>query len=347
MKRIAVAMSGGVDSSVAALLLQEQGYEVTGVFINVNTPLVPCTAEKDRHDAFRACAALQIPCIEYDASEGYLQKVLTPFLNAYREGETPNPDVWCNTAVKFGVVYEFLKEKGYQRIATGHYAQLKQNNGTPQLCRARDREKDQTYFLYALPEETLKAIQFPVGGMKKEEVRRRAKRAHLPAAEKKDSTGLCFLGDIALKEFLEEQIGKKEGEVVDLASGEVIGVHDGFWFYTIGQRHGFTITGTAATPHKVVGKDTKTNTLFTAPCTNETPQGERTITIKEVVLREKKTENLCAQYRHRGECVPATLTETKEGTATVELEQPVLVAKGQALVLYTEQGICIGGGVVC
>ena len=348
MKQVAVALSGGVDSSVSAALLKERGYSVVGFFISVRTPFTQCVSEEDRIDAMRACAALQIPFLEYAASEVYTKEVLEPFVQAYRNGETPNPDVWCNSAVKFSAAFRFLKEQGLSCMATGHYAQIRELDGRHVLFRSVDEQKDQTYFLYTLPSEILSTLLFPVGAMRKEEVRAHARRLHLPAAEKRDSTGLCFLGDISLRRFLEEQIGIQKGQVVD-ERGVVLGEHDGVWFFTIGQRHGFTITDKKRGPYVVVRKDRATNTLTVAfPASAPENVGSTSVLLREVVLRRARSSlpPLFARYRHRGALFPVSVAVEKN-TMRVVAHSPQAIAAGQSVVLYTEEGECVGGGVVC
>ncbi len=345
-RKIAVAVSGGVDSSVAAHVLKEQGCDVHGVFIAIRNPAhIPCTHEQDRQDAMRACAALRIPFAEYDATETYRKQVIEPFVEAYRRGETPNPDILCNTYIKFGVLWEYLKDRGYDTVATGHYARVRERNSRVQLCRANDEEKDQTYFIHAIAQEALDAALFPIGERTKTQVRAMARKANLPAADKKDSTGLCFLGDVSMQDFLSAYIEPKKGEVVLAGSGENIGEHDGAAFYTLGQRHGFTVTAKERGPYIVTGKDVHANTLFVARKDAEA-QGTTVFTIVDTVFRERPDGAFLARHRHRGALYPVSARAEKGDEATVTYETLVTVAPGQSIVLYTEDGVCIGGGAV-
>jgi tRNA-specific 2-thiouridylase len=238
--KVALGMSGGVDSSLCAHLLVEQGYDVTGVYLECwRAP--GCRTDADRKDALTVALSLGIPFKVLDFKETYREKVVEDFFAEYEAGRTPNPDVLCNKEIKFGLFYDWAMEKGFEYIATGHYAQIAElPDGTATLTIPADTHKDQTYFLYLLKQEQLAHIIFPLAQMTKQEVREEAKRRSLPVADKKDSVGICFIGNINVHEFLRERLGENPGEVVDTA-GRVIGTHQGLWFYTIGQRHGFTL----------------------------------------------------------------------------------------------------------
>ena len=341
-------MSGGVDSSVAAYELLRDGYPVSGVFITIwNPPHIPCTAGEDRQDAMRACAALEIPFVEYDATEVYRKRVIEPFVEAYRRGETPNPDVLCNRFVKFDAVSSFVREKGFAHIATGHYAQAREVDGVRRLYRSVDSEKDQTYFIYTLSQEILDCVLFPVGAYTKQQVRAIARDAGLPAAEKKDSVGLCFLGAVSMRDFLSAYIEPKAGAVCLSESKENIGTHSGAWFYTIGQRHGFTITDSAQGPYVVVGKDIEKNMLFVQKGAAARAPGSRQFTLEDAVFRRPPAdgEHLAARCRHRGDLYPVSLT-VRGSSAVVVFTEEQTVAKGQSVVVYGDDGECLGGGVV-
>ena len=345
-EKIGVLLSGGVDSSVAAHTLLQAGREVCGIFITIWNPShIPCTAKKDRQDAMRACAALGIPFLEYNATEVYHKKVIEPFVEAYRRGETPNPDVLCNQFVKFDAVFDFAQKKGFVRIATGHYAIVREADGVCRLYQSADKEKDQTYFIYTITQEVLNRTLFPIGGYTKQRVRSIAGDAGLPAAQKKDSVGLCFLGDVSMKEFLSEYINPKEGVVRHQTDGSVIGTHDGAWFYTLGQRHGFTVAKPEKGPYIVVGKDVTKNILFVRQ-EGDAISGRRQYALSDVVFRRlpKDGELLAARYRHRGKMCPASLS-VRDNDAEIVFEEPQHIAAGQSVVVY-EGRECLGGGVV-
>ena len=345
-KRVGVLMSGGVDSSVAAHVLLQDGYAVSGVFITIWNPShIPCTVAADRQDAMRACATLGIPFIEYDATAVYQEKVIKPFVEAYRQGETPNPDVLCNQFIKFDVVFDFVREKGFDNIATGHYAQVREIDGIRRLCRSVDEDKDQTYFIYTISQEVLNQTMFPVGGCTKKQVRAIAEDVGLPAAQKKDSVGLCFLGDVSMRDFLSVYIEPKEGEVRHHESEESIGTHSGAWFYTPGQRHGFTITKTGKCPYVVVSKDVAKNIIYVRRSGSDT-DGSCQHILNNLMFRQipKDEEALVARYRHRGGLYPISFV-ARGDSVEIAFKEPQQIAVGQSVVVY-EGKECLGGGVV-
>ncbi|HRH26935.1 MAG TPA: tRNA 2-thiouridine(34) synthase MnmA, partial [Parcubacteria group bacterium] len=265
-KKVFVGVSGGVDSSVSLALLKKAGYDVTGVFLKVWYPdFMPCNWKEERLSAMRVCATLNVPFITLDCEREYKQEVVDYMIREYREGRVPNPDIFCNKYVKFGVFLDKAKELGADYIATGHYAQNIEKNGVFYLTESVDKEKDQSYFLYTLNQEQLKHTLFPVGGLIKPEVRRLAQEFGLPTATKKDSQGLCFMGNIDIKEFLNHYIEVKKGDVLN-TEGKVIGFHEGSQFLTIGQRHGFTITEKSPEDPRffVIKKDLEKNTITVA-----------------------------------------------------------------------------------
>ena len=258
-QKIFVGVSGGVDSSVVAHLLKKEGHEVHGVFVKTWSPeWMPCTWLAEKRDAMRVCAALDIPFHFLDAEQVYKDGVADYMIAEYKMGRTPNPDVLCNRVIKFGALWDYAKAHGADVVATGHYARVENNR----LVKGIDTAKDQSYFLWMLTKEELGHVRFPIGHLDKGEVRRIAERADLFTAVKKDSQGICFLGDVDMREFLSHYIEMKQGDVVD-ERGEVIGTHDGVWFYTLGERHGFTIstTTTHTTPYYVIAKNIQENQL--------------------------------------------------------------------------------------
>lgn len=347
-KTVFVGLSGGVDSSVAALRLKNQGYNVVGVFIKVWHPdWLVCNWEQERLDAMRVAAKLGIPFLTCDAEAAYRDEVAHYFIESYRAGRTPNPDVMCNKSVKFGAFLQFAKDNGADFVATGHYAR----KGKPEeLLRGIDTNKDQSYFLWSLSREQLAQILFPVGDTVKNTIRDEAARAGLPTATKKDSQGVCFLGHIDIKEFLSHYIDLTPGDVLD-TTGTVIGTHDGAFIYTLGQRHGFTVTTktTDEAPWYVVGKDVSSNTI-TVDHTPKTHDANSAITLEAVVWRDTTPailgRTLTAQFRYRQTPIGITITSVGEGTLTItpnnSIEEP---ARGQSCVLYDGER-CLGGGMI-
>lgn len=289
-KTVFVGLSGGVDSAVSAAMLKKTGHEVVGVFMKTWHPdFLECNEEEERHDAMRVAAHLDIPFLTFDLEGVYKKEVADYMIREYKIGRTPNPDVMCNKEVKFGAFLQKALAMGADYVATGHYAQAKEENtfvnglagvGDPEnrgpeqknfplkLLKGKDPFKDQSYFLWTLKQEQLNKILFPVGHFKKSEVRQLAKKFNLPVAEKKDSQGICFLGAVDLKEFLKHYIKPRKGKVVLAPSagnskGKEIGYHDGVVFHTLGERHGFTVTKKSSNdqPYYVIGKDVKKNIL--------------------------------------------------------------------------------------
>ncbi len=338
-KTVFVGMSGGVDSSVSAALLQQQGYTVVGVFIKTWHPdFIKCNEEEERRDAMRVATYLDIPFLTFDFEDVYKKEVADYMIAEYKGGRTPNPDVMCNKHVKFGAFLKKALEMGADYVATGHYAKNKkkmlsrssnsnlgavnqsnrayraESTSFYSLEKANDPSKDQAYFLWTLKQVQLSKILFPVGHLNKTEVRKLALKFKLPTAEKKDSQGICFLGAVDLKDFLKHYIKEKKGRVLN-ERGEEIGFHNGAVFHTLGERHGFTITKKNPNDgaYYVVGKDVKKNILYVSqnisPCQGEVSKGRRGL--GEVILGLKDTnwiseipkenKNYTAQIRYHGE----------------------------------------------
>ena len=239
-KKVFVGLSGGVDSAVSAALLVRAGYDVTGVFIRIVLPGYPCPAVTDRQDAMRVAAHLKIPFRDIDLSKQYEERVFKHTLEEYARGRTPNPDVLCNREIKFGLFFEYAMREGATYVATGHYARTKQEDGHTLLYTGNDTAKDQSYFLWMVPETQLAKTLFPVGALQKSQVRALALKFGLPNATRKDSQGLCFLGAIAMDTMLTRELHPLPGDVVS-EDGHVIGCHNGALLYTLGQRHGFIV----------------------------------------------------------------------------------------------------------
>jgi tRNA-specific 2-thiouridylase len=343
-----VGLSGGVDSAVAALRLKKQGYAVVGVFIKVWHPeFMVCNWEQERLDAMRVAAHLELPFLTCDAEEAYRDQVARYFIDEYAAGRTPNPDVMCNQQIKFGAFIDFAKTHGADFIATGHYAQ-RIDTPPPELHRGVDSAKDQTYFLWSLSQAQLNYALFPVGNTPKSAIRREARKASLPVADKHDSQGICFLGHINIPEFLSHYVPLHPGHVLN-ESGETIGTHQGALVYTYGQRHGFTVTTTdqARTPLYVIEKDTATNTITVA---TQPPmmQPKDTVVLRNVVLRSAvhAGDNLLAQFRYRQTPIPIKVVAISPTSITIKLSTTTAKASpGQSCVMYRDS-LCIGGGVV-
>ncbi len=345
-KRVFVGVSGGVDSSVAALLLKLYGYDVTGVFIRTWQPdWIECTWRDERRDAMRVCAYINIPFIELNLEHEYKTGVADYMIAEYRKGRTPNPDVMCNREVKFGGFLRYAMEHKADYIATGHYAQ----NNNNQLIKGNDIAKDQCYFLWTLTNEQLSHSLFPVGHLPKKYVRLLAKLFGLPTAVKKDSQGICFIGDIDMKEFLKHYIEEAPGDVIN-EKGEVIGTHDGVLFYTLGERHGFHITkkGTDDKPYYVVGKNIEHNQLIVSEKQEQFSQNiTQSILLRDIVFRviidDKKIYQ--AQIRYHGEFKNCQLIRNDNEYSVIFNETDHTIAPGQSIVFY-DGNVCIGGGIV-
>jgi tRNA-specific 2-thiouridylase len=352
MKTVFVGLSGGVDSSVAALRLKNQGYNVIGVFIKVWHPdWLVCNWEQERLDAMRVAAHLGIPFLTCDAEAAYRDEVATYFIESYKAGLTPNPDVLCNEKVKFGAFLRFALEQGADFVATGHYAQNGSGDeGETELWRGIDTSKDQSYFLWSLSREQLSRVLFPVGDTNKIDLRKEAEAALLPTAQKKDSQGVCFLGHIDIPEFLSHYIDLVPGDVLDSA-GNVVGEHQGAFVYTLGQRHGYTLHHTTpdSKPQYVIAKDTTNNTITVGDKAPSMSPGN-TVTLTRVVWRDTTAPTVGqvveAQFRYRQTPFSLMITDTSKDTLTLATTTTIEHgARGQSCVLY-EGGRCIGGGMM-
>lgn len=349
-----VGLSGGVDSSVAALRLLREGYEVVGVFIKVWHPdFLVCNWEEERVDAMRVAAFLDIPFLTCDSEVEYRDEVANYFIKEYEKGRTPNPDVMCNRHVKFGSFMKFAKERGADFIATGHYVQkIEEGDGKNKkvnLYRGEDENKDQSYFLWTLSKEQLDFSLFPVGNSDKEKIRQEAKEAGLPTAVKKDSQGICFLGHVDIPEFISHYVDLKEGEVLN-DEGEIIGSHKGAIVYTIGQRHGFLINekNNQKGVHYVIAKDIEKNTI-TVSTERILLEKQAKLILNEIVLREeiKEGEKILAvgRYRQKPFLVKVEKVSSEEIVLNIETEQNEMLALGQSCVLY-RGNLCLGGGII-
>ncbi len=349
---VAVGLSGGVDSAVSAYLLKQQGYEVVGVYLKCWDEGPECQARQDRKDALRVAMKLEIPVKVLDFEKEYRERVIDRFYEAYKKGFTPNPDVWCNSEIKFGLFLDWAKSEGFDKIGTGHYAKKGETDGGYKLLRPKDKSKDQTYFLYQLNQEQLKSALFPLGEKEKSWVREKAGEIDLPVADKKDSQGICFVGDVDVQEFLRRRLEEEKGEVVN-SKGERIGVHQGVWFYTIGQRGGWQIDREFQQNYQgempvfyVVDKDIESNKLIVG---EREELGTTNFKVSDLSwIRELNDElsddDLKVRIRNLGELVDCSVSVADELAVEVEDELEG-VACGQAAVFYLNDE-CLGGGVI-
>lgn len=343
MPTVYVGMSGGVDSSVTAALLKQQGYTVVGVYMknwSQDLPGFTCPWKEDYQDAKRVAVQLGIPFKLYDFETEYRQKVVDYMVSEYQAGRTPNPDIMCNQEVKFKLFLETALADGADMIATGHYATVKDGK----LLMAADKLKDQTYFLYRVTEAALAKTLFPLGTMTKPEVRKLAAEHNLVTASKKESMGICFVGKVGIKEFLLNELGPQQpGNIVD-SHGTTVGRHDGAIFYTIGQRHGLDVGG--GLPYYVTGKDMAKNEVYVTNDLNDGRLWKRSCGLTSVHwigAVPKTTQGVNVRTRHRGELTEATYDpKTQHLTFKTEIRG---LSPGQSAVFYRD-GICLGGGII-
>lgn len=351
--RVVVGMSGGVDSSVAALRLKQQGYDVIGVFMknwDDTDEFGVCTADVDFEDVRRVCDQIGIPYYTVNFEQEYQDKVFSYFLDEYKKGRTPNPDVLCNKEIKFKAFLERALALGADYMATGHYARIREKDGVFELLKGVDSNKDQSYFLCQLNQYQLSRTMFPLGDLEKREVRQLALDAGLSTAKKKDSTGICFIGERNIKDFLSEYLPAQPGEMRTL-SGEYKGEHDGLMYYTLGQRHGLGIGGSGSgEPWFVVGKNLKDNTLYVAQGGDHPALYSHGLYASDVhwISGEAPGTTLpcTAKFRYRQRDQKVTVYVTAEGTCQVAFAKPQrAVTPGQAVVFY-DGDICLGGGTI-
>lgn len=352
MKTVVVGMSGGVDSSVAAYLLKKQGYNVIGLFMlnwEENDSQGACNADGDFSDVARVCNTLDIPYYSVNFAKEYQERVFSYFLSEYEAGRTPNPDVLCNREIKFGPFREFAKSLGADYIATGHYCGIEHTaDGRHLLKKAADGGKDQTYFLNQVREEQLADVLFPLQDLQKPEVRKIAEKNRLPTAGKKDSTGICFIGERNFRKFLQNYLPAKSGKILTL-TGEEVGEHIGLMYYTIGQRKGLDLGGKQGEEGRwfVVKKDLKNNVLFVSHG-DETPLYSRSCLVKNlnwIGNIPPQTCNLTAKFRYRQPEQQVKLILEKDCARVEFKEKQRAVTEGQYAVFY-DGDYCLGGGVI-
>ncbi|MFD2618208.1 tRNA 2-thiouridine(34) synthase MnmA [Terrilactibacillus laevilacticus] len=349
--RVIVGMSGGVDSSVTALLLKQQGYDVVGIFMknwDDTDENGVCTATEDYEDVAKVASQLDIPYYSVNFEKEYWDKVFTYFLDEYKAGRTPNPDVMCNKEIKFKAFLDHAMNLGADYVATGHYARVERTENGVNMLRGIDRNKDQTYFLNQLTQKQLSKTLFPLGGLTKPEVREIAREHHLATAGKKDSTGICFIGERNFKEFLSQYLPAQKGEIRTV-DGEYKGMHDGLMYYTNGQRQGLGIGGPGG-PWFVSGKDLKNNILYVAEGIDHPSLKSEGLLAEQMnwingIPKEKELK-CTAKFRYRQEDHPVRVIMTSDTEVKVIFDQPEwAITPGQAVVFYDGEK-CLGGGTI-
>lgn len=362
-KKVLLGLSGGVDSAVAAYLLKEQGYDVTCAFMRnwdsytnndiLGNPTIEddvCPQEQDYADAKAVADALELPLHRVDFVKEYWDNVFTYFLDEYKKGRTPNPDILCNKYIKFDAFMKYAQELGFDTVATGHYAQVVHGEEESQLLRGADNNKDQTYFLCQISKDALRHALFPIGQMEKHEVREIADRMHLDSvSKKKDSTGICFIGERNFKEFLQNYLPSKDGDIVDIETLDKVGEHIGVLYYTIGQRKGLGIGGNRG-PWFVVGKDVEKNILYVTNGDESDWLFTDSCLVSGVnwlgVERPLEDYVCTAKFRYRQPDNDVVLRFIDDTTVYVRYEQGVSsVTSGQEAVFYQGE-VCLGGGVI-
>ena len=354
MKKVIIGISGGVDSAVAAYLLKKEGYDVEGLFmrnwdsslnndINGNPTLNNdiCSQEEDYNDAVKICKKLGIKLHRIDFVKEYWDYVFTYFLDELKKGRTPNPDIMCNKYIKFDMFKKEAEKLGADYIATGHYAKEKDGK----LLRAKDKNKDQTYFLSQVSKKQLENVLFPIGDYLKPEIRKIAREQDLIVADKKDSTGICFIGERNFKEFLTNYLPNQPGNIVDIDTNEILGTHTGLMYYTIGQRRGLNIGGNDERLY-VVGKDLNKNILYVS-LGDDTKYLQTTEAIIEEInfISDKRPLNCTAKFRYRQEDIDVELEYLEDKNILVKYDNVKSVTPGQACVFYLGEE-CLGGGII-
>lgn len=348
--KVVVGISGGVDSSVAALLLKQQGYDVVGIFMknwDETDDDGVCTAEEDYKDAVAVANEIGIDYYSINFEKEYYDRVFTYFLDEYKKGRTPNPDIMCNKEIKFKAFLDFAMKLGADYVATGHYARIERCDDGVKLLRGLDNNKDQTYFLSQLTQDQIKNVMFPVGELQKKEVREIAKKYNLATADKKDSTGICFIGERNFNEFLSHYLPAKQGNIVDV-DGNIMGKHNGLMYHTIGQRRGLGIGGDGAAWF-VCGKNLETNELIVC-------QGEDNPLLYSNKLYASQFEtslnhldrnefDCTAKFRYRQKDIQAHVKFIDDTHVEVTYDDTKAVTPGQAAVFYDGE-VCIGSAII-
>ena len=354
-KKIIVGMSGGVDSSITAALLKEQGHDLSALFMKnwEEDDQDDCSSKKDYEDAKRICKKLNIKLNSINFSDKYWDLVFKRFLLELENGFTPNPDIYCNKEIKFNYFLKYALSLGADKIATGHYAKIIEGNGQISLNMPKDKFKDQTYFLYMLNQEILKDLLFPLEDLNKNEVKSIAKDLDIPLSEKKESMGICFIGNKKFKRFIGKYIKNKPGDIVN-ENNEIIGKHNGIFYTTIGQREGIGIGGMKNSknlPWYVYKKDIENNKLFVCQGNDNELLFHETIFIKDLDItssdiKDISNKNILCQVRHLGEKYKCSIDILKENLFSVKSKKLIRApAQGQSLVIF-EDNKCLGGGII-
>lgn len=343
--RVFVGMSGGVDSSLTASLLVEQDHDVTGVYMknwSQDLPGMKCPWAEDLADAKRVAVQLDIDLLVFDFEAEYRDKVVKYMIDEYELGRTPNPDIMCNQEVKFKLFLEASLENGADMIATGHYARVQPGDDSQsRLMQAKDKKKDQTYFLYRVDGQALAKVMFPLGDYTKPEVRQLAEQRKLATAHKKDSQGICFVGQVGVRDFLSQYVETEPGAIIDTATNKQIGWHDGAIFYTLGQRHGLNLGG--GLPYYVVGKSMTKNEVYVSTNLNDQALWRESITLKDIhwINQDPGDGAYDIRIRHQAPLMTANLVDDQ-----LKLEQSQrAITAGQSVVIY-DGDVCLGGGIV-
>ncbi len=350
-KTVVVGMSGGVDSSVTALLLKEQGYDVIGMFMKNWEEEIDgvCPATQDYEDVVKVASHIGIPFYAVNFSKEYKEEVFADFLRELKKGNTPNPDILCNREIKFKLLLEMAKKLGAESLATGHYAQNIMQDGTHLLAKSVDAAKDQTYFIYTLNKDILKEVLFPIGDLPKGDVRRIAKEHGLAVAEKKDSTGICFIGERNFRKFLSEHLGYTPG-AFKTVDGKTLGTHQGIAYYTIGQRKGLGIGG-AGDAWFVARKDVEQNIVYLVQGHNhpalftDTLQAINPSWVQKIAPSPLPLE-LTAKIRYRQPDQPCILEKIEDGKLHVRFKTPQRAVTPQQSIVFYQGTICLGGAII-
>ncbi|MDU6182024.1 MAG: tRNA 2-thiouridine(34) synthase MnmA [Anaerococcus vaginalis] len=348
--KVIVGVSGGVDSSVAALLLKKEGYDVSGIFMknwDEEDENGVCTAEVDYEDAVKVCNQIGIPYYSINFEKEYYDRVFSYFLDEYKKGRTPNPDIMCNKEIKFKAFLDYAKDLGADYLATGHYARVDRSSDETKMLRGLDSNKDQTYFLSQLSQDQIKDVLFPVGDLDKKEVRKIAKENNLATADKKDSTGICFIGERNFNEFLSNYLPAKEGNIVD-TEGNIMGKHYGLMYHTIGQRRGLGIGGEGEAWF-VCGKDLEKNELIVCQGkNNEKLFSNRLIGLNLSSISKnglKKEFDCTCKFRYRQKDINSHVKILDDGRVEITYDKTKAVTPGQAAVFYDGE-VCLGSCII-